>query len=272
MEAKTTRYFFHIGYNGSRYNGWQKLPQAKSVQIVVETILSRVLKTAVTIVGCGRTDTRVHASQYFFHVDISGELIPELMFRLNKNLPSDIAVFDIIPMEGLPHARFDAIVRTYDYFIHHSKDPFLEGLSGPYTDGEFDLQKMKEATALLTHYNDYRKFFKTGSKPRTTFCNVTHARLCVDKSGNKMRFTISANRFLSGMVRIIVHKLLEVGTNNISVSQFENYLKGTETPANIKPVHPQGLYLTKVTYPYLDIPARSQFIQMVSDEANWREV
>jgi tRNA pseudouridine38-40 synthase len=263
------RYFFHIAYNGSNYSGWQKLPKINSVQSILETLISRVVKSATTIVGCGRTDSHVHASQYFFHVDLDETIIPELMFRMNKNLPGDIGVFDIIPMQGLPHARLDATERKYDYFIHRYKDPFLTNCSALYQEPNLDLLKMKEAVALLTRYNDYRGFYRTASKVRTTKCSVKQATLAIDHTGDRLKFTISANRFLRGMVRVIVHKLLEVGRGKITVEQFENYLRGTETPKDIKPAYPQGLYLSKVTYPFLDLPPRSKFDQLVNGAGTW---
>jgi tRNA pseudouridine38-40 synthase len=126
------RYFFHLGYLGTNYSGWQKHPDGLSVQQVLEEALSQIFKTPMYITGCGRTDAQVHASQFFFHIDVEREWDYDLLFRLNKLLPDDIAVFDIIPMEGQPHARFDAVERSYDYFIHTYKDPFLGGLSAFY--------------------------------------------------------------------------------------------------------------------------------------------
>jgi tRNA pseudouridine38-40 synthase len=242
------------------------------VQLVLETLISRNIKMPVTIVGCGRTDSRVHASQYFFHVDFDEIFIPELMFRLNKNLPDDIAVFGIIPMQHLPHARLDAVHRKYDYFIHRYKDPFLNSASALYQEPDLDLQKMKEATLLLMRFNDYRSFYRTASKPRTTICKVTNADLSVDQTGDRLKFTISANRFLSGMVRVIVHKLLEVGRKKLTVGQFENYLMATEAPKDIRSAHPQGLYLSKVTYPFLDVPPRTKFHELVNNENTWKPV
>jgi len=265
------RYFFHIGYNGTQYNGWQKLPQIVSVQLIVESILSRVIRKSVTIVGCGRTDSHVHASQYFFHADTDELLIPDLLFRLNKSLPGDIAVFDILPMEGLPHARLDAIQRTYHYFIHRYKDPFLGAISSLYLEQDLDFSSMKAATLLLPLYNDYRNFYRIASKPRTTICNVSHAELFADESGDRLKFTISANRFLGGMVRVIVRKLLDVGRRQLSLDEFENYLTLNATPKHLKSAYPQGLYLTKVTYPFLDLPPRTRFDQLVND-SKWRRV
>ena len=184
----------------------------------------------------------------------------DLLFRLNKNLPDDIAIFDIIPMEGLPHCRFDAVQRTYDYFIHTYKDPFLSGFSALYAGKNFDVDKMRQAVALLPLYTDYRAFCKMSDRINHTICNVSHAALFTNDSGNRLRFQISANRFLSKMVRIIVGRLLEIGTGEMSVDEFEYYLSEMITPAIIIPAYPQGLYLSKVTYPYLDIPPQTEFL------------
>jgi tRNA pseudouridine38-40 synthase len=268
------RYFFHIAYHGTNYSGWQKHPDGMNVQEVLETALSQLLKIPVAIVGCGRTDAQVHASQFFFHVDIEQEWDFDLFFRLNKILPDDIAVYNIIPMQGLPHARFDAIQRTYDYFIHTYKDPFLNGFSSLYTVRGFDLDKMKAAIALLPLYNDYRGFCKSPDRYEHTTCFVSSATLFADSNGDKLRFQISANRFLSKMVRIIIGRLLDIGIGKMSVDEFEHHLISKETPKVIVPAYPQGLYLSKVTYPYLDIPPRTSFSDILQNsvDADWHEI
>jgi len=174
-------------------------------------------------------------------------------------------------MQGLPHARFDAIQRSYDYFIHNYKDPFLSGFSSLYLENNLDLDKMKAAIQLLPKYNDYRAFCKMPDRIDHTICHVSKAQLFTDKSGDRVRFHISANRFLSKMVRIIVGRLLEIGNGTMSVYEFEHYLVDKITPQIIIPAHPQGLYLSKVTYPYLDLPARSTFSVMMKDSV-WQEV
>lgn len=266
------RYFFHIGYNGFNYQGWQKLPQARSIQFIIETALSQILKTDLTIVGCGRTDAQVHASQFFFHADIENEWDFDLVFRLNKNLPDDIAIFEIIPMEGLPHARFDAIARTYNYFIHTYKDPHLSNVSSLYPEKHLNLGEMKKAVSLLSRYDDYRPFCKNLSVHQTTICKVTHANLYTDESGDNIRFEISANRFLNGMIRIIVQKLLLIGRGELGVDEFESHLISKETPRVIKGAYPQGLYLSKVTYPFLEIPSRSGLFNSFAQESRWKMV
>ena len=253
------RYFVHIAYNGNNYRGWQKLPGIVSVQEVIENMLSQILKIPITIVGCGRTDAQVHASQFFFHFDVENEISFDLAFRMNKCLPHDITVYDVIQMEGLPHARFDAIQRSYDYYIHIQKDPYLFGLSSYYPEDNLDLQGMKEAVAILTNYNDYRSFCKSPLKYEHTICHVSEAQLFTNADETRLRFHISSNRFLAGMIRIIMGKLLEIGNGKLSVSQFELYLKSKVTPETIIPVYAQGLYLSKVTYPYLNLTPKPLF-------------
>jgi tRNA pseudouridine38-40 synthase len=253
------RYFFHIGFNGYQYRGWQRQPLALNVQQVFETTLSRILKMPISVMGCGRTDAQVHASQFFFHVDIEREWDYDLVFRINKLLPADMAVFEIVEVKDNQHARFDAIQRTYDYFIHTHKDPFLGQLSSLYLGKDLNIEKMKEAVALLTIYNDYRAFCKRPNDHRTTICQVSSATLSSDASGDRIRFQISADRFLGKMIRIIMGKLLVIGRGKLSVDEFESYLITKQTPAVFEPAHPQGLYLSKVTYPYLDLPPRIEF-------------
>ncbi len=216
--------------------------------------------------GCGRTDAMVHASQFFFHADIVREWDYDLMFRLNKTLPKDIAIFEIIPMQDHQHARFDATARTYDYFLHSYKDPFLSQASALYLQYKLNLDEMNRAVALLTKYNDYRAFCRTPNDYKTTICNVTSASLYTNSQGDRVRFQISANRFLGRMIRILMGKMIEIGAGQVSVDEFESYLISKQTPKLIEPAHPQGLYLSKVTYPYLDIPPRTNFARILNDK------
>lgn len=230
-----------------------------TVQQTLEEALSNVLKEPVTVLGCGRTDAKVHAVQYFFHLDSKkiGDL--DLVFILNKALPADIAVFDIIPVSENAHAQYDARQRTYDYFIHTYKDPFLSNSSAFYLLKNLDLGKMKDAVSLLVKYNDFRSFCKSPDQYKNTLCSISSAKLFSDKSGDKIRIQFSADRFLQGMIRALAARLLKTGTGEISLDEFENLLIKKETRRNIEFAYPQGLYLSKVIYPFLDIPARSGF-------------
>lgn len=254
-----TRYFFHIGFNGAAYRGWQIQAEALNVQGVVEAAISKVLKEDITVMGCGRTDALVHASQFFFHADIVQEWDFDLLFRLNKILPADIAVFEIIKVHPNAHARFDATQRTYDYFIHTYKDPFLEQCSALYLLRNLDRDKMKEAVAMLPLYDDYRSFCTTPAKHRTTICQVSSAGLWTDASGDRIRFQISGNRFLSSMVRIIAGKIIAIGTGEFTVAEFEHALRHQPVQKTIEPAYPQGLFLSSVKYPFLDVLPRTDF-------------
>ena len=257
------RYFFHIAYHGTGYHGWQKHRGVATIQQVFETKLSEIFKLPVNVAGCGRTDARVHASQFFFHCDLPEKFGFDLLFRLNKLLPDTIAVFDIIPMTGLPHTRFDAVERTYNYYIHFNKDPFLGDYSALYAHLSPDLDSMIKAVALLPGYTDYRAFCKCPDRVEHTGCRVASAVLYADEQRGRLRFEITANRFLSKMVRIIAGRLLEIGAGKMSVDEFEHYLRDKQTPAVITPAYPQGLYLTRVKYPYLDVPAKPEFAGML---------
>jgi len=262
------RYFFHIGYNGSHYRGWQRQSESVNIQEVLENTLGQILKTPTTIIGCGRTDAQVHASQFFFHADIDKEWDYDLVFRINKVLPPDIAIFEILPVLGHQHARFDAIKRTYDYFIHTYKDPFLSGVSSLYLENNLNLDKMKQAVSLLPRYKDFRAFCKSPDSYEHTICHITSAQLFADTAGDRLRLQISANRFLGRMIRIIVGRLLEIGRGTLQIDEFEHHLITKETPKRIEPAHPQGLFLSKVTYPYLDIPPRTEFSSILQNKVD----
>ncbi|MCO5935705.1 tRNA pseudouridine(38-40) synthase TruA [Mucilaginibacter sp. RB4R14] len=266
------RYFFHIGYHGTNYSGWQIHPDGIGVQQVLEKSLSQVFKKPLQIIGCGRTDAQVHASQFFFHLDVDDAWDFDLAFRLNNLLPDDIAVFDIIPVDGRQHARFDAVQRGYDYFIHTYKDPFLSGFSSMYAVKDWDVGSMNRAAKLLLQYTDFFAFCKMPGRNQHTICNISEAEIFTDNAGDRLRFHISANRFLGKMVRIITGKLIDIGSGKLSVDEFEAHLINPLLPQVIKPAYPQGLYLSKVTYPYLDIPSRSNFTQMLAGDTTWNPV
>lgn len=257
------RYFFHIAYQGQYFSGWQKQPGVKSVQDVIEQTLAKIFKTFIPIIGCGRTDAHVHASQFFFHADIEQEFDFDLLFIINKALPYNIAVFDIIKMEGKPHARFDAVQRKYDYFIHTYKDPFLSNQSSFYQLKSLDFDKMKAVVALLPQYKDYKAFCTHPDKYEHTICNVMEAGLFINPKGDRFRFHISSNRFLGKMIRITMGKILMVGKGELSIDEFESELINLKPSKLSLPAHPTGLYLSKVTYPYLNLAARTEVVSVV---------
>ncbi len=235
--------------------------------------MSKLLKSKITCIGCGRTDASVHARQFFFHFDFDKAWNFNLNQRLNKALPDDIAVFDIIPVEDFPHAQFDAIERTYEYYIHTSKDPFLNGFSALYEHKNLNFQEMVRAANLITSYTDYSQFCKTPERNDSNFCEVKSTKLFVNQQGDRIRFQISANRFTKGMIRVIVHRLLEVGNGSLTVKEFEDILKGLYKPKEITIAYPQGLYLIKVKYPFLDLPTCPDFFgSAINHNMYWVDV
>lgn len=242
------------------------------MQAIIETQLSQIFKRDIGIVGCGRTDAQVHASQFFFHADLDEAWDYDLIFRLNKNLPDDIAVFDITSVDAEAHARFDAVSRTYSYFIHTHKDPYLSKISMPYFEKQLNLAEMNKAVVLLLKYDDYRSLCRNPAVHRTTICSVTAANLYMNEHGDAIRFEISANRFLNGMIRIIMKKLLKIGSGNLSVDEFEQQLISRQTGKVTKGAYPQGLHLSRVQYPFLDLPCRSELFNALADERRWKKV
>lgn len=250
------RYFLHIAYDGSKYRGWQRQADAKSVQETIENKLKQILKTKVTVYGCGRTDAGVHASQYMLHINLKEELNFDLKFRLNKNLPEDIVVYKVLPMEDKQHARYDACSRTYDYFIHFNNDPVLNKYSTLYETEklkELDIESMKKAASLLTSGKDFMHFCKQPDIHNHTLCEVSFTKLCVNTTQTRIHFTMTANRFLRGMMRIIVATLMEIGLKKLALNEFQNMLTHNCEETEKQPAHPNGLYLSKVEYPYLKL-------------------
>ena len=269
------RYFVHIGYNGFNYRGWQRqVAGVISVQQILEETISKLLKKKIVCIGCGRTDAMVHAAQYFFHFDFYEELPKNFLFKFNKSLPDDIAIFDIIPMDGYPHAQLDAMERTYEYYIHTKKNPFLHGISSLYQENSLDHEKMKQAALLLPNYSDYTLFCKSPNKSDSNICEVHSTNLFVNRQGDRIRFQISANRFIQGMIRIIAKRLIDIGRGKLSVDDFRRILEGEIVPREITIAYPQGLFLTRVKYPFLNISPSEEvnaFFQ-ISTMQSWNEV
>ena len=259
MAAVNLRYFFHCAYKGGHYHGWQRQPDVLGVQQVLEEVLSKVLKQPIICLGCGRTDAGVHARQYFFHIDTTAFLPDDLLFILNKVLPPDIAIFEIIPVPKTHHAQFGAIARTYDYFIHHHKDPFLQDISAQYPCMDWDLSAMQHALTMIPRHTDFRAFCKTPDRHDSTLCDVQAVQLFSYKQGQQLRLQFTAKGFLKGMVRLLVGSLMAVGSGELSLAAWEESLAVGTRPASFSSAYPQGLYLSAIDYPFLDVPPRGHF-------------
>jgi tRNA pseudouridine38-40 synthase len=241
------RYFFEITYDGSNYSGWQNQANALGVQQVVEETLSKLLREKISIVGSGRTDAGVHCVQQFFHVDLDGEVErKDLLVRLNSFLPKDIAIRAILPVKSTAHARYDARVRTYEYHITVCKNPLLVGRAF-YFFKKCDMALMNEAAALLVGEHDFTSFSKVKTDVNHFRCTVKKARWI--KKNDLLIFTISANRFLRGMVRATVGTLLDVGSEKITLKEFQSIIRSKDRKKAGMNVPAEGLYFTGVKYP-----------------------
>ena len=243
------RYCMQLSYNGAPFFGWQIQPEQLSVQETLENALSLLLKEKVAVTGCGRTDTGVHAREYFAHFDSDTTLseadCAQLCFRLNSFLPKEIAIQRVYVVADDFNARYDAKSRTYRYYVNVLKDPFVTDRSY-YVGVPLDMELMNKAASLLLGTHDFTSFSKVHTQVNNFICEVTEAEW--HREGGQMVFTITANRFLRNMVRAVVGTLLDVGRGKLTVDQFVEIVEkkdrcsaGTSVPAH-------ALFLEKVRY------------------------
>jgi tRNA pseudouridine38-40 synthase len=244
------RYFLDIAYQGTRYHGWQIQANAHSIQAEIQTKMSLLLGENIEIVGSGRTDTGVHASQQIAHFDtLQGIDNQVFIYKLNKILPPDISIQNIYEVNDTAHARFDAVLRSYEYRLSQRKNPFLLNLA--YFDNRyFDFELMNEAASKLLEYTDFQCFSRVKTEVNNFNCQISSAKW--NEKPDLWVFKISANRFLRGMVRAIVGTLLNVGLHKLQVADFEAIIQSKDRRQAGRAVPAEGLFLTEVKYPYLD--------------------
>ena len=240
------RYFVELSYDGNPFVGWQRQPAGDSVQSCLEDALSILFRKPLSIVGAGRTDAGVHAHQLFAHVDLDEHVDQDLTFRLNKLLPKEIAVRNIIAVAQDAHARFDAVSRSYRYHITTQKNPFLQKRSYQFAK-PLDLDLMNQAAKILIDHKNFKCFSKSKTDVKTYVCDIQQVHW--QQNGSELVFFIQANRFLRNMVRAIVGTLIEVGLRKISISDFEAILASRDRSQAGYSVPAHGLYLEKVNYP-----------------------
>ena len=241
------RYFIYLSYDGANYHGWQIQPNGVSVQEILQNALSTLLRQPIEVVGAGRTDAGVNASMMVAHFDTDNSVDEQLVYRLNKFLPQDIAIQRIVPVTADAHARFSATSRTYFYYITTAKSPFQRHYTYRYP-LPLDMKLMNEAAARLFDYIDFTSFSKLHTDVKTNNCHIMEAKW-EEQADGMLCFTIKADRFLRNMVRAIVGTLLDVGRGVLTIQQFCDIIEkkdrcsaGTSVPGN-------ALFLADVTYP-----------------------
>ena len=240
------RYFIELGYKGTAYHGWQIQENAVTIQEILNHALSCLLKTPITTLGQGRTDTGVHCKKMFAHFDYEYEINEELVSKMNHFIPKDIVVYSIRNVNEKAHARFDAISRTYEYHFHLAKNPFCDEVS-VYLNRIPDINLLQLASNILIKDADYECFSKKGVTPKTYFCNISEAHWKFN--GQTLVFTIKANRFLRNMVRAIVGTLLDVGNKKITLEDLQQIIDSKNRSKASSSAPAKGLFLMNQEYP-----------------------
>lgn len=244
------RYFLHLAYDGTAYHGWQLQPNAITVQQVIEQSLALILSRPIPVTGAGRTDTGVHARNYYAHFDtdkhFSQDELNQLVYRMNRILPKDISIFSAFQVETDTHARFSACSRTYRYYICRKKDPFSQLYAWQYT-GELNVDAMNISAAKLLLHNDFTCFSKSGTDNKTNLCVIQESWM--EEKDHMLVYHVKADRFLRNMVRAIMGTLMDIGKGKIDEERFEEILhQGTRSDAG-ESVAAKGLFLEEVDYP-----------------------
>jgi tRNA pseudouridine38-40 synthase len=241
------RYFIKLAYKGTNYSGWQIQPNAPSIQGTIEDAMSIILGEKIGISGCGRTDTGVHAKEYYAHFDFEGEFPKAFVPRLNKFLPKDIVIFEIIKVADDAHTRFGATHRAYQYHIVFNKNPFeTETAWFYYNASKLDIDKMQKAAQLLLNYKAFEPFCKTGHQSNTVLCDVRRAEWEIKE--DRLVFHIAANRFLRGMVRLIVGACINIGSGKVTLEDLKTAMDNQTPMKRSYSVPSEGLYLCDIRY------------------------
>lgn len=242
------RYFITLSYDGTRFHGWQVQPNGTSVQGELQRALSLILRQDIQVTGAGRTDTGVHARMMVAHFDTDAPVADckQLVYKLNRLLPCDIAIERIEPVGDDMHARFSATSRTYHYYLHTTKDPFLRHYSCE-LHYPLDFKLMNEAAQMLLTYDDFGAFCKSHADVKNTLCHVTKAEW-KQTSPTAWRFEITANRFLRNMVRAVVGTLIDVGRGRLTLSDFRKVIEGKKRTEAGESMPGHALFLVDIKY------------------------
>ncbi len=256
-----SRYFLEVAYKGTNYSGFQIQQNAPTIQFEIEKAISIIInsgndyfiegdmeneKAGIKLTGSSRTDSGVHALQNFFHFDFQESLHPQLLYKLNAVLPLDIVIKSIRAVPESSHCRFDAISRSYSYYIYTFKDPFLidKAYHFPYT---MNYNLLEEAAAIIKYQTDFSFFSKTNSQVKNFNCRIFESFW--QQSENQLVYNIKGNRFLRGMVRLLTGTMLQIGRGKISIDDLNKYFTANNDQNAMYAVPAKGLFLTAVEFP-----------------------
>lgn len=240
------RYFIEVAYDGTNYKGFQIQPNAATIQGALEQALKTFYKTPISLTGSSRTDAGVHALQNFFHFDSELPIAAKHIYNLNALLPQDIAVNNIFLVAADAHCRFNALSRTYRYYIAETKDPFSLNRSYHYP---FKLNEdlLHQAAEVIKQQTNFESFSKHHTQVRTFHCNIFNSLW--QRQNKQWVYTVEANRFLRGMVKGLVGTMLQVSRTNISLPAFEQLFQAVATRDVDFSAPSKGLFLVQVQFP-----------------------
>jgi tRNA pseudouridine38-40 synthase len=240
------RYFLEVSYKGTNYSGFQSQKNANSIQEEVEKAFAILHKEKAVLTGSSRTDAGVHALQNFFHFDFEKSLHPQLVYKINAILPEDIVVKSVRLVQPDAHCRFDAVSREYKYFVYRQKNPFLRDRAYYYP-YKINIEKLQQAAAILTEYQDFTSFSKRNTQVKTFVCQIQLSEWL--QENQCLVYKVKANRFLRGMVRALVATMLKVGRGTIDLEEFRSIVEAKDCTQASFAVPATGLFLIAVNYP-----------------------
>jgi tRNA pseudouridine38-40 synthase len=262
MSTSIQRVALVIQYLGTRFHGWQRQPQHRSVQAEIEQAIAAVVGYPVALHGAGRTDTGVHAAAQVAHFEVVSQ-IPASRWAsvLNARLPDDILIRGSATVGSSWHARFSALWRRYRYTIYTNprQNLFLQPYTWHYYHHPLAVERMQSALEPLLGRQHLAAFHRAGSGRRHSWVNVQEATCTTDESGSLFQIEVQASGFLYGMMRLLVGQLVQVGAGLRSPEAFTQIWQ-TEQRNEVKYAAPaKGLCLLRVGYPDFPLPPEVWF-------------
>lgn len=242
------RYLLEVAYKGTRYSGFQIQPNAITIQSEVEKALTILFKQPFNLAGSSRTDAGVHALQNYFHFDTELIIEKKHEYNLNAILPPDIAVRSIRHVKSEFHCRFDAVSRTYKYFLYSEKEPFLQEKAWYYPYA-LNFEILQASAKIVRNYRDFTSFSKRNTQVKTFLCEVKFSEWA--KEDKCFVYNVTANRFLRGMVRALVSTMLKVARGTITLDQFIQIIEARDCAKASFAAPAHGLFLVNVNYDVL---------------------
>ena len=247
-----------LAYLGTAYHGFQVQTNAVTVQQCIQDAVEAVFGHRYNVTGCSRTDSGVHANEFYCTVDVDTSIpTDKIPFALNANLPVDITVYDCFSVDESFHPRYNVIYKEYVYLIWNKcqRNPFEYQRSYHYP-RELDINLMNEAAGHFIGRHDFAGFMSAGSDIIDTVRDIKYFN--VTKENERISIKVAADGFLYNMVRILVGTLIYVSEKKINIGALDDIIASRDRSKAGVTVPPCGLYLNKVVYGGLDEFKRTQ--------------